>query len=222
MPAIFPRWTNAIPVVLGLVAPILGAGAIFTVWYWFSPLYTDVGYQPVQPVPYSHKLHAGEMGIDCRYCHNTVEYAAVAAIPPTQTCMNCHDGLVVTTNPGGPYEGRIANLKKSWETGEAIEWVRVHMLPDYAYFNHSPHVAAGVGCATCHGRIDQMVVVSQEQPLSMGWCLDCHRNPEPNLRPLDQVTNMNWDADVENYDPGNDPARKRKVNPPTHCSGCHR
>jgi hypothetical protein len=96
------------------------------------------------------------------------------------------------------------------------------MLPDYAYFNHSPHVAAGVGCATCHGRIDQMVTVSQEQPLSMGWCLDCHRNPEPNLRPLDQVTNMNWDADAENYDPKADPAREREVNPPVHCSGCHR
>ena len=222
MPAIFPRWTNAIPVVLGLVAPIVGAGAIFFVWYYFSPLYTDVGYQPKQPVPYSHKLHAGEMGMDCRYCHNTVEYAAVAAIPPTQTCMNCHNGLVQTTNPGGVYEGRVAELKKSWETGDPIEWVRVHMLPDYAYFNHAPHVAAGVGCASCHGRVDQMVVVSQDQPLSMGWCLDCHRNPKPNLRPLDQVTNMSWDTSVEDYDPDRDPERTRKVNPPTHCSGCHR
>jgi hypothetical protein len=98
----------------------------------------------------------------------------------------------------------------------------VHQLPDYAYFDHSAHVAAGVGCASCHGRVDRMVVVEMDQPLSMSWCLDCHRDPEPNLRPLDQVTNMNWDPSTEAYDPKRDPQRKRQVNPPQHCSGCHR
>lgn len=221
MPAIFPRWTNNIPIVAGLLAPLAGAGLIFSVWYWFSPLYTDVGYRPEQPVAYSHKLHAGELGIDCRYCHNTVERAAMAAIPPTATCMNCHQ-LVKSTLPGAPKAARLEKVRESLETGMPIEWVRVHQLPDYAYFDHSPHVAAGVGCARCHGRIDQMVVVEMDQPLSMGWCLDCHRDPRPNLRPLDQVTNMTWDVEAAQYDPDRDPARKRKVNPPTHCSGCHR
>jgi hypothetical protein len=215
VPAIFPRWTNNVPIVVGLVAPLGGASLIFAVWYWFSPWFTDVGYRPEQPVAYSHKLHAGELGIDCRYCHNTVEKAAHAAIPPAATCMNCHE-LVKTDSK------RLEPVRESYKTGEAIPWVRVHQLPDYAYFNHSPHVAAGVGCASCHGRVDQMVVVEMKQPLSMGWCLDCHRDPKPNLRPLDQVTNMNWDASETPYDPDRDANRKRKVNPPTHCSGCHR
>ena len=222
MPAIFPRWTNHIPIALGVLAPLGGVATIFAVWYWFSPLYTDAGYRPVQPVPYSHKLHAGEMGIDCRYCHNTVEVAAGANVPPTATCMNCHEGLVQSTNPGGPYHARVEELRKSFTTNTPVEWIRVHMLPDYAYFNHSAHVAAGVGCVSCHGRIDQMVVVEQYQPLSMGWCLDCHRDPKPNLRPVAEVTNMAWDAETANYNPDQDPQRKRKINPPTHCSGCHR
>jgi hypothetical protein len=222
MPAIFPRWTNHIPIALGVLAPLGGVAAIFAVWYWFSPLYTDAGYRPVQPVPYSHKLHAGEMGMDCRYCHNTVELAAAANIPPTATCMNCHEGLVASTNPGGPYHARVEPLRESFTNGTAVEWIRVHMLPDYAYFNHSAHVAAGVGCVSCHGRVDQMVVVEQYQSLSMGWCLDCHRDPKPNLRPVSEVTNMSWDAESAQYNPDQDPQRTRKINPPTHCSGCHR
>ena len=222
MPAIFPRWTNHIPIALGVLAPLGGVATIFAVWYWFSPLYTDAGYRPVQPVPYSHKLHAGEMGMDCRYCHNTVELGAGANIPPTATCMNCHEGLVSSTNPGGPYHARVEPLRESFTTGEPVEWVRVHMLPDYAYFNHSAHVAAGVGCVSCHGRIDQMVVVEQYESLSMGWCLDCHRDPKPNLRPVSEVTNMSWDREAAQYNPDQDPQRTRKINPPTHCSGCHR
>lgn len=215
MPAIFPRWTNHIPTAIGLLAPVGGVVLIFAVWYWFSPMWTDVGYRPQQPVPYSHKLHAGEMGMDCRYCHNTVESEAHAAIPPSQTCMNCHSQVKTDSN-------RLRLVRESYAEGDAIPWVKVHLLPDYVYFAHSPHVAAGVGCASCHGRVDTMVVVEQAQPLNMAWCLDCHRNPEPHLRPLDQVTNMAWDPEKESYDPGSDKARKRKVNPPTHCSGCHR
>ena len=217
MPAIFPRWTNNVPIVIGLVAPLAGASLIFAVWYWFSPWFTDVGYRPDQPVAYSHKLHAGELGIDCRYCHNTVEGTAHAAIPPAATCMNCHE-LVKTES------ARLAPVRESYATGEAIPWIRVHQLPDFAFFNHSSHVAAGVGCASCHGRVDQMVVVEMKQPLSMGWCLDCHRNPEPHLRPRDQVTNMAWDIEVDGkaYDANKDPTRTRDVLPPEHCSGCHR
>lgn len=215
MPAIFPRWTNNIPTVIGLVAPVGGVFLIFAVWYWFSPMWTDVGYRPQQPVPYSHKLHAGDMGMDCRYCHNTVESEAHSAIPPTSTCMNCHSQVKTDSQ-------RLRLVRKSYTEDVAIPWVKVHLLPDHVYFAHAPHVAAGVGCTSCHGRVDDMVVVEQVQPLNMAWCVDCHRNPEPNLRPLDQVTNMAWDPATEDYDPKADPARSREVNPPVHCSGCHR
>jgi hypothetical protein len=217
VPAIFPRWTNKIPLVLGIAAPILGAFLIFGIWYWWSPEYTDVGYRPEQPVKFSHALHAGDMGMDCRYCHNTVERSPHAAVPPTATCMNCHS-QVKTDSP------KLSMIRKSYETGQSIPWIRVHMLPDFVFFDHRPHLASGVGCATCHGRIDGMEVVEQAKSLSMGWCLDCHRDPGPNLRPLDQVTNMNWDDSPEkaNYDFTKDTERKRLPSPPVHCSGCHR
>jgi hypothetical protein len=154
--------------------------------------------------------------MDCRYCHNTVERAAHAAIPPTGTCMQCHQKLVL------PESVKLAKVRISYATGKPMPWVKVHLLPDYAYFNHSVHIAAGVGCASCHGRIDQMKVVYQNEPLSMGWCLECHRNPEPNLRPRDEVTNMAYDPVAAGYDPNTDPERTRRVNPPLHCSGCHR
>lgn len=224
MAVIFPKWTNRVPILIALGTPVALAGVIFAVWYWFSPSYTDVGYQPNQPVPFSHALHAGELGLDCRYCHNTVEDAAHAAVPPTQTCMNCHTqvrgGDRDVSDPDS-YSARLQPVADSWESDEPIEWVRVHMLPDYAYFPHDAHLAAGVGCSSCHGRIDRMDVVTQAEPLSMGWCLDCHRNPEPHLRPADQVTNMEWDIEDHNYDPSADPERTRDVNPPQHCSGCH-
>ncbi len=217
MPAIFPRWTNKIPLAIGVLGPLALAGLIGGVWYYFSPKFTDVGYRPRQPVPFSHKLHAGDMGMDCRYCHNTVERAAHAAIPPAQTCMNCHS-LVKTDSP------KLKLVRDSYTTDEPIPWVRVHQLPDYAFFDHRPHLAAGVGCSSCHGRIDQMTIVEMAKPLSMGWCLDCHRDPEPNLRPRDQITNMAWDPEVDGkaYDAAKDPSRTRQVNPPEHCSGCHR
>jgi hypothetical protein len=212
---IFPRWTNSIPQVLMAGAPIVAIAAISGIWYYGSPEFTDVGYQPEQPVPFSHKLHAGELGLDCRYCHNTVEVAGTAAIPPTSTCMNCHS-KVKADSP------KLALIRKSEKTGAAVHWVRVHMLPDYAFFNHSVHVAAGVGCATCHGRIDQMDVVRQEKTLSMAWCLECHRNPGPKLRPRSEVTNMGYDPVTAGYVAEDDPQRNRQVNPPKHCSGCHR
>lgn len=213
---LFPRWANRAPFIAALAVTMGGAGAIAGVWYWFSPAYTDAGYQPAQPVAFSHKLHAGELGMDCRYCHNTVERAAKAAVPPTQTCMGCHEKLVL------PESTKLAPVRISYASDRPIPWVRVHMLPDYAYFDHSVHVAAGVGCARCHGRIDQMRVVYQDQSLSMGWCLECHRNPEPELRPRSEVTNMAYDARASHYDLKADPARTRRVNPPLHCSGCHR
>lgn len=215
MAVIFPRWTNRVPLALALGAPFALVAVVAFITYYFSPKYTDVGYAPVQPVPFSHKLHAGDLGMDCVYCHTTVETAAHAAIPPTQTCMNCHAN-VATDSP------RLALVRQAYETGDPIPWVRVHMLPEHAHFDHAVHVAAGVGCTSCHGRIDQMEVVYQAEPLSMSWCLDCHRNPEPHLRPRSEVTNMAWEGQASGYDPAADPHRMRDLNPPQHCSGCHR
>lgn len=184
---VFPRLANyALPL---LVVAIAG-GALYVpliVGFGFSPMATDVGYQPEQPVPYSHALHAGQLGIDCRYCHSAVDQADHANIPATQTCMNCHTAIKSESKALQP-------VRDSWVTQQPVEWIRVHDLPDYAYFNHSAHVNKGVGCMSCHGRIDQMEVVYQDQPLSMGWCLDCHRSPEKHLRPIDQVTNMSYVA----------------------------
>ena len=243
MAVIFPRWTNRIPLIVFVGLAVGGGFVTFAVWYWFSPKFTDVGYAPLQPVAFSHKVHAVQLGLDCRYCHYTVEKAAHAAIPPTSVCMGCHEAFVLPTSP------KLSLVRSSYKAGESISWVRVHMLPDYSYFDHSAHVAAGVGCASCHGRIDKMTVVYQHEPLSMGWCLDCHRAPNAALRPKAQVTNMLWDSSPEKakYDPLQDPERKRRkdvaahkllvakgasfsrtphhtlvVNPPEHCSGCHR
>lgn len=215
MAVIFPRWTNHIPLLIGVAGPVVLGTVVFAFWYWGSPMFTDVGYAPQQPVPFSHKLHAGDLGLDCRFCHNTVERSAGAAVPPTATCMNCHT-KVLTDSP------RLALVRESAASGEAIPWVRVHMLPDYAFFDHSVHIAAGVGCASCHGRIDQMKVVTQSKPLSMSWCLDCHRDPGKHIRPPDvEPTQMDWIAG-DDYNRTVSRASAREVTPPEHCSGCHR
>src|ERR671939_863118 len=138
-----------------------------------------------QPVQFSHKHHVGDDGLDCRYCHTSVETSASAGIPPTQTCMNCHSQIWADS----PY---LEPVRESWRTGRPIEWVRVHDLPDYVYFNHSIHVAKGVGCSTCHGRIDQMPIVYQASSLQMEWCLGCHRNPEQYVRPRDAVFSVDY------------------------------
>ncbi|MFT5732424.1 MAG: hypothetical protein ACJA2W_002201 [Planctomycetota bacterium] len=212
----FPQWTNHFKLLIpaAAIGGVLYA-AVF-IYFGLSPKTIAVGYKPTQPVPFSHLLHAGELGMDCRYCHNTVEEAAHAAIPPTATCMNCHAAIHTDST-------KLAPVRESWETGKPVEWVRVHDLPDYAYFNHSAHVRRGVSCVSCHGRIDQMEVVSQQEPLNMGWCLECHRNPEPHLRPLNQITNLGWTP------PEGDDSWKEElfysaeeINPQETCSTCHR
>ena len=183
----FPRWANYV------VPALLIAGAAGTPYLLLlvglagAPTTTDVGYQPHQPVPYSHELHVDQLGLDCRYCHTTVEGAAFAAIPSTNICMNCH-ATIHTASPN------LEAMYSSFRDGLAIEWTKVHDLPDYAYFNHSAHVNKGVSCVECHGRVDHMGPegVYQKEPLSMGWCLSCHRDPAPHLRPRDQVTNLLW------------------------------
>lgn len=204
---VFPKWANyLLPLIL---VSALGGAAVVPplVLFGGSAETQNVGYQPDQPVPYSHELHVGQLGIDCRYCHTSVDDASFAAIPPTQTCINCHapgttsDGG--STNLSGVRQNSLAlrPVWESWETGLAIPWVKIHDLPDYAYFNHSAHVNRGVGCVTCHGRVDKMggagtddaiAGVYQVQNLSMAWCLECHRAPENHLRPVDEITNFDW------------------------------
>jgi hypothetical protein len=212
---IFPEWTNKLALVAAIAGPVLAVLLIGGVWYYGSPEYLDVGYRPHQPVPYSHKLHVGELGLDCRYCHASVEVSPVANVPPTQVCMNCHK-LVARDSE------KLAPIRDSMETGFPVRWTRVHHLPDYAYFNHSAHVRAGVGCVSCHGRVDQMEEVMQVEPLSMGWCLDCHRDPAPNLRPVDQVTNMRWSAPSDQAEIAAAMIDELAIHPPVDCSGCHR
>ena len=160
MAAIFPKSSDLI---LKIVGAVVGLGAVVGVaayTYYTYPTVIDTGYQPVQPVPYSHKLHAGQLGLDCFYCHSTVYKAAYAAIPPTETCMNCHTKV----KPDSP---RLEWSAQSFATGQPIPWIKIHRLPDFVYFNHQSHVPAGVSCVSCHGRIDQMIEVHQEKPLNM-------------------------------------------------------
>jgi menaquinone reductase, multiheme cytochrome c subunit len=188
---IFPRWMN-------FLLPLTGIAVVGAVTYiptlfalGASPTTTAVGYAPEQPVHYSHALHVGKLGLDCRYCHYTVEKTAFASLPPTQTCMNCHTGVL-------PDDKELKKVHDSWMTGKPVEWIKVHDLPQYVYFSHEAHVNHGVGCIECHGRIDHMDVVAQQKPLSMGWCIECHRDPGPHLRPRDvAVTDMNWTAPAD-------------------------
>ncbi len=149
---------------------------------------TQAGVAREQPVPFSHKHHVGELGIDCRYCHTSVEESSSANIPPTQTCMNCH-AQIWSDSP------TLEPVRASYRTGESIEWIKVHDLPDYVYFNHSIHVNKGIGCTSCHGRVDQMNLIYQAESLQMEWCLDCHRNPEKHVRPREEIFNMEWFTD---------------------------
>lgn len=214
MAQIFSKKANVLPLLTLVGLGLGGVLTIFLVWYYFSPQFTDVGYAPTQPVPFSHRLHAGQLGMDCRYCHNNVEVSAHANVPPTQTCMNCHNQIKTASL-------KLLPVRESWATGKPVEWVNVHMLPDYAQFSHAAHVTNGVGCETCHGRLDQMEVVAQNQPLSMGWCLECHRQPQLYLRPQDQVTTMGYIQPANFVERNLEMIRREGIQPPTNCSSCH-
>ena len=214
MPQIFPRSANLLPTLSLLAVAGGGIAAIFFVWYYFSPEYTDVGYAPEQPVAYSHRLHAGELGINCQYCHTQVENAAYSNVPATQTCMNCHNQIRTESL-------KLLPVRESWATGASIPWVKVHQLPDYAQFAHNVHVTNGVGCETCHGRGDQMEVVKLVEPLSMGWCLECHRQPELYLRPNEDVTTMGYVQPSDFVSRNLERVRRENIQPPTNCSACH-
>lgn len=211
----FPRWTDSLRPVLGFAAILVPTYAVVLMAYAFSAENLNVGYAPVQPIPFSHALHAGELEVDCRYCHNTVESGAMAAIPSTSTCMNCHASIRTDSKILEP-------LFESAKTGEPVEWVRVHDLPEYVYFNHSAHLSAGVSCVECHGRVDKMETVRQEEPLSMGWCLECHRDPAPHLRPRELVTDLAWTTDEDRTRLGNRLMAENHIQPREDCTTCHR
>ncbi len=215
MAQIFPKWTLKISLFLGLGLPVAATAVVAGVWYYSSPKFTDVGYRPKQPVPYSHAFHVGELNLDCRYCHVAVEKSAVASVPPTQVCMNCHHVL----KRDSPL---LEPIRESFDSQKSMRWVRVHNLPDYAYFDHHVHLRAGVGCASCHGQIDRMEVVTQAEPLSMGWCLDCHRDPGPFLRPAEALTDMNWSPPRDQAEFAARTIAEKNLAPPVDCSGCHR
>jgi formate-dependent nitrite reductase cytochrome c552 subunit len=211
MPSIFPKWANQLgPKLLiggGLIGTLVTAG----VWYYFTPKYTRVGYQPIQPVPFSHKVHSSQLGIDCRYCHNGVEQSWFSNIPAASTCMNCHS-LILKDDP------RLQLVRDSYQSGTPIPWVQIHKVPDYVYFNHSVHVNRGISCVSCHGQINEMEEVYHAKSLSMSFCLDCHRKPEDNIRPLQFVTQLDWKGQVD----GKQLVHDWKVQPGESCSVCHR
>lgn len=213
-PFVFARWTNhlrwllPIGVVMGTVYLILMAA------YGASPRTLEVGYAPVQPVAFSHALHAGELELDCRYCH-AFEDSAHAALPTTETCFTCHRYLKTYTEAFRP-------ILDSSGAGRPVPWVRVHDLPDYVHFDHRIHVHRGIACTTCHGRVFEMEVVRQVEPLSMAWCLECHRHPERYVQPLPTLADRDWDPGEDQLDIGTFMVAKMDIEPSTDCSSCHR
>ena len=216
MGQIFHRSTNTISRVTIAGALVFGLVLVwFLLTYPYSSYATQAGVVKDQPIPFSHKHHVGDLGMDCRYCHTSVETSAFAGMPSTEICMNCHTEIW-SDSPV------LAPVRDSYATGIPIDWVRVDNLPGYAYFDHSIHVNKGVACVTCHGQVDDMPLTWQSQSLLMSWCVDCHRNPEPNIRPVDQVTNMNWQppADVEQL--RQQLMVQYNIQSKTSCSTCHR
>jgi len=219
MAQIFHRSANFIAraSLLG-VALLAGAALTAVLVLARSPYITNQRVTRAQPVQFSHKHHVGDDGIDCRYCHTSVENSAYAGIPPTKTCMNCHSVLFNNV-------GYLEVIRESYRTDESIRWTKVHRLADYVYFNHSIHVNKGIGCSSCHGPINQMPLIYQASPLNMNWCLDCHRNPQANLRPKDQIFNMDWKAPANQEEVGRQLAADYKLRTTvelTSCSTCHR
>jgi len=216
MAQIFPRSANALAKASIFVALFLAGAGGFALWQVANSGYvTRQGIILEQPVPFSHDHHVAQIGIDCRYCHTSVETEASAGIPPTQTCMNCHNQLWTNAELLEP-------IRASYKDNVPIEWNRVNDLPDFVYFNHSIHVAKGVACTTCHGPVDKMPLMYQGQPLTMKWCLDCHRDPVKNLRPREEVTNVDWQPPADLAAQQAIWAEIHKVQSKVSCSTCHR
>jgi cytochrome c7-like protein len=216
MPQIFHRSTNTYSKV-----SIFGAVFFLGFLLWLfgawsrSSWATQAGVAREQPVPFSHAHHVGDVGLDCRYCHTSVETSGFANIPPTKTCMNCHS-QIWNTSP------TLEPVRESFRTDRSIAWTRVHDLPDFAYFDHSIHVNKGVGCETCHGRVDKMPLTWQKASLQMEWCLNCHRHPEQYVRPREAVFEMGYEPPVDQETLGRQLVKEYKIQSLTSCSTCHR
>lgn len=215
MANIFPKWTNKLPIQILVGLSVIAGTVVAGVSYYFTPKYTRVGYMPTQPVAYDHSLHVTQLGMDCRFCHTGVEESGYSNVPDTQTCMKCHS-QVKSDSP------KLAPIRASWQTGQPMQWVRIHQAPDYVYFNHAVHVNRGISCVSCHGNINHMEVVFHDQPQSMGWCLDCHREPEKNIRPVEYVYDLDWKPQEDQEELGTKLVKEWNVNPPKTCAGCHR
>ena len=216
MPQVFHRSANTISKAIIVILPLLVAGLIGSVMALAqSSWVTGIGVTRQQPIQFSHARHVASNGIDCRYCHTSVERSAFAGIPPTKTCMNCHSQILPTSEYLGP-------VRASFQSGVPLQWMRVHDLPDFVYFDHSVHVSKGVGCSTCHGRVDLMPLVRQEASLQMEWCLDCHRNPERYVRPRSEVFRMDYTPPLNQAELGRRLVEEYKIMRLTDCSTCHR
>lgn len=219
MAQIFSRAANvhARVIIFAVIALVIGLGCTTEAVFW-SPYTTYVGVPLDQPVPFSHKHHVGDDGIDCRYCHTSVEKSAFAGIPSTQICMTCHSQLWNEAP-------LLAPVRQSLATNIPIQWNRVHDLPDFAYFNHSIHISKGVGCSTCHGELDKMPLTWRTQTLYMKWCLECHRAPENYVRPHSEIYNLHWKPPPNQQEEGRLLVRQNQIDVSgrlTNCSTCHR
>ncbi len=222
MAQLFPRGSNAFARI-SIVVVLVVVGTGLTILLNTNRLHytTDVQVARKQPVPFSHKHHVTGVGLDCRYCHTSVEESSFANIPPVETCMTCHS-QIWTESP------LLEPIRESYRTGNPIEWVRIHDLPDFVYFNHSIHVHKGIGCQTCHGQVDQMPLMWKVNTLNMEWCLECHREPERYVRPREEVFNMAWTPMDERGHAvsqallGAQLVQDYDINPSTDCSTCHR
>ncbi len=217
MSDLFPKWTNRLPLYAAVSGLLAVTSVTAAVWYYFTPKYARVGYQPLQPVTFSHATHADQLGIDCRYCHNGVEKSWFSNVPASSVCMNCHL-QVLKDDP------RLALVRESAQSGRPIPWVQVHKLPDYVFFNHSVHVNRGISCVACHGQVNHEDEIRHLQPLSMTFCLDCHRQPAANLRPPNQVYNLDWQpaSPEKQLADGTRFMKEWKVESLENCTTCHR
>jgi hypothetical protein len=219
MPQVFHPITNTLAKVSLIGTLLVGALGLWVCLVYARSSYgTGAGVAPVQPVPFSHEHHVGGLGIDCRYCHTSVEHSSFAGMPPTKTCMNCHSQIWVGS-------AMLEPVRASYRSGQPLRWPRVYNVPGFVYFDHSAHVQKGVGCASCHGRVDEMPFMYQVPSLLMEWCLGCHRAPERNLRPREEVFNMKWQPPPDRPDLGAELAREYGVRDArylTSCSVCHR
>jgi hypothetical protein len=216
MAQVFPRSANSVARVSIIALVLLAAGVLWASYRMDQGSFiTNVGVSREQPVPFSHKHHVSDDGIDCRYCHTSVETSPFAGIPPTETCMTCHSQI--WTNAA-----ILEPVRASWRTGESLKWTRVHDLPDFVYFDHSIHVNKGIGCSTCHGHVEQMPLTFNVNMLYMQWCVNCHRHPQDYVRPREQVFNMAYEPPQNQAELGRRLVAEYKIQSLTDCVTCHR